>query len=209
MSKTNFPLIPGKFYHIYNRGNNRATVFFEERNYEYFLRLYEQHINPVATTYAYCLMKNHFHILVRIKTEEERVAYSRGKLSEISELKPAWRHFNNFFIAFAKGMNKAYDRSGSMMEKPYRRKLIDSDYYFLKLITYIHLNPQKHRQIADYRYWPWSSYQELQLPQKQQAIIAGPEVLELCGGFQAFQAIHALQENELEKSGDPIEDLFH
>jgi len=209
MSKTNFPLITGKFYHIYNRGNNSATVFFEERNYQYFLRLYEQYINPVATTYAYCLMKNHFHILVRIKTEQERLVGAEGKLSEISELKPAWRHFNNFFIAFAKGMNKAYERSGSMMEKPYRRKLIDSDYYFLKLITYIHLNPQKHRQTTDYRYWPWSSYQELQLPQKQQKIISGPEVLELCGGFKAFQAIHTLQVHELETSGDSIEDLFH
>ncbi|MGH1365944.1 MAG: transposase [Calditrichia bacterium] len=206
MSKTNFPLLPGKYYHIYNRGNNRRMIFFEERNYEYFLRLYAKHINPVAETYAYCLMKNHFHALVRIKSESERRI---GSQSEISELKPAWRHFNNFFIAYSKGMNKAYDRSGSMMEKPYRRKLIDSDYYFLKLITYIHLNPQKHQQVTDYRLWPWSSYQEMQLPFRKQLIVAGSEVLEICGGFKAFQAIHALQINQMKETGDPYEDMFH
>jgi putative transposase len=63
------PLQPGQYYHIYNRGNNRENVFIEKRNYPYFLKLYARHIEPVADTYAYCLLRNHFHFLVRIKTE--------------------------------------------------------------------------------------------------------------------------------------------
>ena len=57
----------GHYYHIYNRGNNREDIFIQERNYRYFLRLYAKHIEPMADTYAYCLLRNHFHFLVRIK----------------------------------------------------------------------------------------------------------------------------------------------
>jgi hypothetical protein len=62
------PLRYGEYYHIYNRGNNRENVFIEERNYPYFLKLYAKHVEPIADTYAYCLLRNHFHVLVRIKT---------------------------------------------------------------------------------------------------------------------------------------------
>ena len=54
------PLEYGQYYHIYNRGNNGENLFFEERNYPYFLKLYAHHILPVADTYAYCLLRNHF-----------------------------------------------------------------------------------------------------------------------------------------------------
>lgn len=50
-----------QFYHIYNRGNNRENIFFEERNYRYFMELYAHHVAPVVETYAYCLLHNHFH----------------------------------------------------------------------------------------------------------------------------------------------------
>lgn len=64
-------LLPGKFYHIYNRGNNRENIFIERRNYTYFLEQWPKHVSLVAETYAYCLMKNHFHFLVRIHNEME------------------------------------------------------------------------------------------------------------------------------------------
>ncbi len=70
MSKP-MPLIHGNYYHIYNRGNNREDIFIEPPNYSYFLSLYAKYIDPVADTYAYCLLRNHFHLLVRIKMEEE------------------------------------------------------------------------------------------------------------------------------------------
>ncbi len=66
------PLQYGQYYHIYNRGNNRENIFIEERNYRYFLKLYAKYIEPIAHTYAYCLLRNHFHFLVRIKTVEEQ-----------------------------------------------------------------------------------------------------------------------------------------
>ena len=65
------PIIHGNYYHIYNRGNNGIDVFLETENYYHFLRLYAKYIEPVAETFAWCLLKNHFHILVRIKEKGE------------------------------------------------------------------------------------------------------------------------------------------
>lgn len=51
----------GLYYHIYNRRNNRETLFRIPRNYHYFMELYAKHISPIADTFAYCLLPNHFH----------------------------------------------------------------------------------------------------------------------------------------------------
>jgi hypothetical protein len=59
----------GAYYHIYNRGINGENVFREKRNYRFFLQRYAKYVEPVAFTYAYCLMKNHFHFLIRTKTQ--------------------------------------------------------------------------------------------------------------------------------------------
>lgn len=72
MSKHEPPLEKGKYYHIYNRGVNSCNIFKDSKTYEHFLNLYNKYISPVADTYAWVLMPNHFHLLVRIK---ENVAY--------------------------------------------------------------------------------------------------------------------------------------
>ncbi len=71
MSSNTVPLEYGKCYHIYNRGINGCDLFRERINYEHFLRLYDKYLLLVADIYAWVLMKNHFHFLVRIKEEEE------------------------------------------------------------------------------------------------------------------------------------------
>lgn len=65
------PLNYGKFYHIYNKGVDSCDLFIEATNYKHFLDLYDAYISPVADTYSWVLMKNHFHLLVRIKEEAE------------------------------------------------------------------------------------------------------------------------------------------
>ena len=72
MSIQEVPLEKGKFYHIYNRGVNSCNLFKDVKNYEHFLILYDKYILPIAETYAWVLMPNHFHLLIRIK---ENVAY--------------------------------------------------------------------------------------------------------------------------------------
>ena len=65
------PLRHGHFYHIYNRGVNSCGLFREPDNYEHFLGLYDKYISPVAETFAWVLMPNHFHLLVKVKEESE------------------------------------------------------------------------------------------------------------------------------------------
>ncbi len=143
------PLKPGVFYHIFNRGTNRENVFIEERNYRYFLQLYLKYIEAVAETFAFCLLRNHFHLLVRMKEIEDPKGLERP-LGSIA--------FSNFFNAYAKAINKAYGRTGSLFQHPFGRIPVLTQGYLKQLVRYIHRNPQKHGLIGDFREWPWSSY---------------------------------------------------
>ncbi|TEU21989.1 MAG: hypothetical protein E3J21_00945, partial [Anaerolineales bacterium] len=127
------PLQYGKYYHIFNRGNNRENIFIEERNYRYFLKLYAKHIVPMADTYAYCLLRNHFHFLVRIKTMEEQELTGLQDLSALPR-KPS-QHFSNLLNAYARAFNKAYQRTGALFQRPFGRIEITSDAYFVQLVT--------------------------------------------------------------------------
>jgi REP element-mobilizing transposase RayT len=74
----------GSYYHIHNRGINSCNLFKNSENYVYFLNLYDQYISPVADTFAWVLMPNHFHFLVRIKEENEIIpdeGVQKGTLS--------------------------------------------------------------------------------------------------------------------------------
>ncbi len=64
------PLYPGVCYHIYNRGNNKENIFYQPKNYDYFLRKYKDYMAPWLDTYVYCLLPNHFHLVARIKELE-------------------------------------------------------------------------------------------------------------------------------------------
>ena len=153
------PLIEGNYYHIYNRGNNGDNLFYENENYYHFLRLYEKYITPVTETYAWVLLKNHFHVLVYIKMQHEidssLLTYSTVEKPKIIN---SSKQFSNLFNAYTQSINKRHKRTGSLFEKPFERKLISNEGYFQNMIYYIHNNPVKHgfsERIADY---PWSSY---------------------------------------------------
>jgi len=65
------PITHGMFYHIYNRWNNHENIFIQEWNYTYFMELWWKHLNPIADTWAYCLLRNHFHATVYIRNKED------------------------------------------------------------------------------------------------------------------------------------------
>lgn len=143
------PLKHGKFYHIYNRGINGDKLFYEDDNYNYFLKLYNSHIDVIADTYGYCLMKNHFHFLIRIKEENEVLT---------SPIKAPHQYFSNLFNAYTKAINKKYNRNSSLFQRTFKRKLIDNDSYFKKLVLYINTNPVHHQICEDAQDYAWSSY---------------------------------------------------
>ncbi len=161
------PLEPGNYYHIYNRGINGCALFKEPTNYEYFLDLYEKHILPVAETYAWCLMGNHFHLLVRIRevdffsstTDLEGFENLRGQgQKNLPYDKRINQQFSNLFNAYTKAFNKKYKRTGSLFEHSFRRKRINDDDYLRNVILYIHNNPIHHGFCDHPMDYPWSSY---------------------------------------------------
>jgi REP element-mobilizing transposase RayT len=179
--QTVIPLKPGGFYHIFDRGVNRENIFLEERNYIHFLSLYATYIIPVAETYAYCLLRNHFHILVRIR-EPQTEAISKAASAHVSKA------FNNFLTAYAKAFNKAYDRTGALFQHHFHRIPVPSYRYFSVLVLYIHHNPCKHGFVKDFQDWPFSSYHEL--ASKAYTQLARPKVMEWFDGANGFRKSH-------------------
>jgi REP element-mobilizing transposase RayT len=153
----------GWFYHIYNHGVGGRDLFRETDNYNYFIKLYDKYISPVADTYAWVLMKNHFHLLVRVK--ENINSSSSPDLTGFQNLsglgmmnKPPHQHFSNLFNAYSKAFNKRYNTRGALFERPFRRKRIDHPDYLRNVVAYIHNNPVHHGFCSHPIEYPWSSY---------------------------------------------------
>ena len=156
------PFTYGNYYHIYNRGIDGCNLFRESDNYEYFLDLYDKYITPIAETFAWVLMPNHFHLLVRVKDEEEIVEASstpdrvrnpvRGKVGTPSQ------QFSKLFNSYAQALNKRFGRHGNLFERPFKRNVIDNEWYLKQVILYIHNNPVHHKFCDHPMEYPWSSY---------------------------------------------------
>jgi hypothetical protein len=69
MATQRVPLVPRQTYHFYNHANGNDVLFRTDENYRYFLKQYVKHLCPVFDTFAYCLLPNHFHFLIRVKDE--------------------------------------------------------------------------------------------------------------------------------------------
>ena len=196
------PLLHGNYYHIYNRGNNGIDLFLETENNYHFLRLYAKYIEPIAETYAWCLLKNHFHILVRIKEKDEII---ESELSYNTTEKPKviepYRQFAHLFNAYTQAINKRYNRTGSLFEKTFERKLVTSEKYFQQLIFYIHNNPVHHGFVEQLNLYPWSSYDSI--ISDKPTMLKRAAVIEFFGDKENFIYFH---ENYIES--DEINDLI-
>lgn len=151
------PLIPEAYYHIYNRANGNDRLFMSSENYRYFLQKYGEHISPVAHTFCYCLMPNHFHVLVRIKKEEElNTLQAFPKYDSLEKLLS--KQFSNFFSSYTQAFNKQHKRKGSLFMKNFKRKAVRDETYLRKLVHYIHYNPVEARLCKHPEDWKHSSY---------------------------------------------------
>ncbi len=226
MKKNTDPLQPDTYYHIYNRGINGTRIFTKKGNPAYFLEKYIKYITPVADTFAYVLMGNHFHFLMKTKSEEEvRVFYeNRGVASKVSNagrvLNPACvnvtppsklsdektatyiisKQFSHFFNAYAQAFNKQEKRTGSLFEEPFRRIVIDSEAYAVHLVYYIHNNPVKHSFAEDFRDYEFSSYPVFL--DTDPTFIDRKTVLDWFGGIVSFLEYHGQKHDFDEKWHD-------
>jgi putative transposase len=142
--------IPNSYYHVYARGHGRKKIFREQEDFETFLSLFERHLsqdpatNSVGRMYphlyadlsllCYCLMGNHFHLLLYQKAEGSMSRLMRGIMTS----------YSMYF-------NKKYKTSGALFESRYKASRISSDPYLMHISRYIHLNPK------DWMAYPYSS----------------------------------------------------
>jgi len=201
------PLVPGEFFHVFNRGNNRENVFYRPGNAAYFLGKYTKYLLPVLNTYAYCLLPNHFHLLVRVKTAEEIIEVGRsnvdlpglqdleglvvrGEVPVIAQFvsKLVSEQFRLLFMSYAKAINKQEDRVGSLFQKNFKRLCVKSEDHLLNLVLYIHANPQLHGLCDDFQDWVDGSFATMLSSNPTR--LCRNEVLSWFGGKKEFVLRH-------------------
>ena len=133
---------PGAIFHIYNHAIDDYELFYDDEDYGYFTNLFQDNIKKIpASIYAYCLMPNHYHFLMRQDSDIE-----------------IFRLFNYSFISYAHYFNYKYDRKGPIFQSPLQHKKVDNNHYLLHLCKYIHLNPVRSGLVKDPHDWAYSDY---------------------------------------------------
>jgi hypothetical protein len=178
------PLIEGSYFHIYNRGVNGEDIFKEQRNYYFFLQQYNLYCSDVLETFAYTLLKNHFHLLIYVK---ENVLVPKYNGEEMMQLN-ASKQLSHFFNSYAQAVNKACNRTGPLFESPFERKLIDDDNYLTSMIYYFHYNAKLHGFVKDFIDWEFSSYHAIL--KNNNSFLKSQKVLDWFGGISAFEKAH-------------------
>ncbi|MCZ8330566.1 MAG: hypothetical protein O9282_04555 [Flavobacterium sp.] len=198
------PILHGNYYHIYNRGNNGIDVFLDNDSYYHFLRLYAKYVEPIAETFAWCLLKNHFHLLVRIKNKNEinenQLTYNTTEKPKVID--PS-RQFSHLLNAYTQAINKRHNRTGSLFETTFERKLVTNEKYLQQLIFYIHNNPVHHGFVKQMSLYPWSSYDTVVSDKPTKLMRA--EVIEIFNDLDNFVYFHNQQQSMNEISNLIIE----
>jgi putative transposase len=206
------PFFPNTVYHVVHHGNAFDDIFYRPDNYDFFLQKYKQYISPIANTFAYCLMPNHFHIGLKIKPIDElkyafathagirkyqNAAYTpeqiTAKISEITDESLDLRiatQFAHFLNAYAKAINKQEDRKGSLFLDSIKAEHVDNAAYYRNMVRYIHNNPVKHGFCEKATDWAHSSIHAFNSVKFSQ--LERNEVMDWFGGAEAFWDFHAL-----------------
>jgi len=209
------PLIPDTSFHIYNHANGFENVFREAENYRFFLEKYCLHISPVAETYAYCLMPNHFHLVVRIRKREiieelirnKKESLATSTLPKFQTLevfvasddeieKFLSKQFSNLFSSYTQSFNKVYSRMGSLFIKNFKREPIYNKPHFLSAVVYTHRNPIHHGFCKGFEDWAHSSYNSILYG--AETFVEAEKLLKLTGGKEAFIELHKNNLNRFE-----------
>ena len=134
----------GNYYHLYNRGVNQQPIFLQHRNWGFFIKRLRHYCQPeLIDIIAYCLMPNHYHLLVYLRIDE---------LSE--------KVMQPFGVSYTKAINRQEKRVGPLFQGPFKARHVDREAYLLHLSRYIHLNPVAAGLVESPAEWPYSSYHD-------------------------------------------------
>ncbi len=134
----------GHYYHLYNRGVNRQPIFFNDGNWAYFIKQLRHYCKPdLIDIIAYCLMPNHYHLLVYLKCDDLSAKIMQP-----------------FTVSYTKAVNRQQERIGPLFQGTFKAKLVDKDEYVLHLSRYIHLNPVLAKLVNQPAKWMFSSYRD-------------------------------------------------
>lgn len=147
-------------YHIYNQGNNTVPIFFFEENYHFFLKKIRLEIKPVCEILAYCLMPNHFHLMVQ--------ATCQSCETTKQDIPVLARKTGTLLSSYTQAINKQNDTTGSLFRQKTKAKNLteESRYpgkhndYVMNCFEYLHNNPVKAGLVDTPEQWPYSSYSD-------------------------------------------------
>jgi REP element-mobilizing transposase RayT len=183
------PLEPDGIYHIYNHAVGKDNLFREPRNYPFFMGKFEKWIVPVCDVLAYCLMPNHFHFAVRVKSVEVLEQIFEEKIKKRASAFVI-QQYSNCFNSYVQAYNKIYLRMGSLMTESFKRKKVGSDEHLKTLICYIHNNPVKHGFVKKPDDWKHSSYPGI--VGNTPSFVKRHEVIELFDSLENLVFVHCL-----------------
>ena len=131
----------GAVYHLTARGDRREPIFADEADRFLFLELLGKEIRQQGwILYAYCLMDNHYHLL--LETPEPTLVRGMRRLNGV----------------YTQAFNRRHQQVGHLLQGRYKAILVDKDSYLMELCRYIVLNPVRAKMVAAVKDWPWSSY---------------------------------------------------
>ncbi|MBU8882300.1 hypothetical protein KSK37_04295 [Kaistella sp. DKR-2] len=185
-------LEPGCHYHIFNRGINGCKVFENDENCIFFLQKAEAYILHVADVYAYCLMPNHFHFILRIKDDINGNNFAKvpnfGKVETglHAEKSIASKQIGKLISSYTQAFNKYHNRHGSLFERPFKRKRIETEDYLIKSIICVHRNViDLNRSLNNYDF---SSYKAI--VSGKQTHVRKETVIEWFDDIENFKLMH-------------------
>ena len=195
------PILGSNYYHIFNRGINRQNIFFSERNYFYFLHLIDRFLTDYISVLVYCLLPNHFHLIIKVnekittESDEKRKDSIWKRKMESVELtndeeigKFVSNQFRRLFITYTMAINKQENRTGSLFDKNFKRLEITENEYLLYAIFYTHYNPEKHGIDNNFKNYRFSSYSAFN--NNKTTKIDKDLVFDIYDGFDGFENYH-------------------
>ena len=150
-------------YHVYNSTGDRKPMFTSSENYAYFIRQFDKYLSNYIKIYAYNLLGNHFHFMIKVNNLTDLTTFQKLSNLELpNEQKTTHdivsHHFKKFFQSYAMAFNKEQNRIGTLFQTPFKRVRVEDENYLRELACYINTNAQKHNLVKDFRDWKWSSY---------------------------------------------------